>query len=82
MEQHSHLIDVNEGAWKSVRLALIDFIVAETNRLHPGQVVDQEDILAFGEKPLPYFNVKISDFETLAKRRRMKVVRYAEPTGY
>ncbi|MFT4683092.1 MAG: hypothetical protein ACJAU0_002238 [Flavobacteriales bacterium] len=82
MEQQIHLIDVNEGAWKSVRLALIDFIVAETNRLHPGQVVDQEDILAFGEKPLPYFNVKISDFETLAKLRRMKVVRYAEPTGY
>ncbi|MEO0405643.1 MAG: S8 family serine peptidase, partial [Bacteroidota bacterium] len=41
-----------------------------------------EDVLAFGEKPLPYFNAYISDFETLAMLRRMKVVRYVEPMGY
>jgi serine protease len=82
LEDRIHEIDVNAPEWAAVKQALIDFIVAEENLAHPDQPVTAEDILAFGEKPLPYFNVKVGAYETIAKLREMKVVRYAEPMSY
>ncbi len=40
-----HEIDVEQTAWREVRTALIDKIVAETNRLHPGSDYTAEDLL-------------------------------------
>lgn len=77
-----HLIDVKSEKWNGVYRALVEFIVDETNALHPEKPVEAEDIIAFGEKPLPYFNVQIADYSTIAKLRRMNVVRYVEPMGY
>ncbi|MCH2199052.1 MAG: S8 family serine peptidase [Flavobacteriales bacterium] len=82
IENVMHQINVNDEEWMKTRNALIDFIVSETNRLHPESQVKAEDILAFGEKPLPYFNVFVQDYETIAKLRGMEVVRYVEPMGY
>ena len=61
---------------------MIDFIVREENTDREGEKLVAEDLLAFGEKPLPYFNIRIEKYETLAKLRRMDVVRYVEPMGY
>lgn len=77
-----HEIDVESPQWKNVKNGLIGFIVSELNRIYPDKPVAASEILAFGNKGLPYFNIKISDFEVLAKLRRLDVVRYAEPMGY
>ena len=77
-----HEVDVNSPAWASVRQALIDFVVAEENIDREGTPLTAEDLLAFGEKPLPYFNIKITRYETVARLRHMKIVRYVEPMGY
>ena len=82
IENSIHEIDVKAEKWNNVYEALVNFIVDESNKLHPEANYRKEDLLAFGEKPLPYFNVYISDFQTLAKLRRMKVVRYVEPMGF
>ncbi|MEO0898782.1 MAG: S8/S53 family peptidase [Bacteroidota bacterium] len=77
-----HLIDVNNPEWKQVREDLIQFIVEETNKLNPENRVEALDILGFGEQELPFFFVRVYNYEILAKLREMKVVRYAEPSGY
>ena len=77
-----HEIDVHEPEWKVVRDALIDFVVAEEQKLYPDKQIEAEDLLAFGEKQLPYINIKVSSYETIAKLRQFAVVRYAEPMGY
>jgi len=82
IENNIHLVDVKQGEWLAVKEALINYIVNETNRLHPDKLIVAEDILAYGEKGLPYFNIRVYDFEILAALRRMKVVRYVEPTGF
>jgi len=81
LAEHIHEVDVQDPAWRAVREALIDFVVTQTN-LRNGQALAARDLLAFGESPLPYFNIKVWDYELLAQLRRMKVVRYAEPMGY
>ncbi|MEO1416445.1 MAG: S8/S53 family peptidase [Bacteroidota bacterium] len=82
INERIHEIDVNAAEWKAVRQALMQFIVDETNRLHPDKKVGVEDLVVLGEKELPYFAVRLTDYETLAKLREMDVVRYAEPMGY
>lgn len=82
IEELIHEIDVTSPQWNSVKNGLIGFILGEINRLHPEKPVAASEILAFGDKGLPYFNIKLSDFEILAKLRRIAVVRYAEPMGY
>lgn len=82
IDERMHEIDVNDPEWKAVKEALIQFIVEETNRLHPDELVKAEDILAYGEKPLPYFNVLVRDYEVIAQLNRIAQVRYVEPMGY
>ncbi|MEL6844209.1 MAG: S8 family serine peptidase [Bacteroidota bacterium] len=82
LNEHIHEIDFNQGEWKAVRLALLDYIEKEHNRLHPDKPVKGEDLLVFGEKPLPYINVPLYDYELIASLRNMNVVRYLEPMGY
>lgn len=82
LDKKIHQIDVESFEWAATRQALIDFIVDAENARHPDRQLQAEEILAFGKKPLPYFNVKLSDYETIAKLRNMQVVRYVEPMGY
>jgi subtilisin family serine protease len=82
IEELIHEIDVQSPVWRDTKKRLVDFIVAESNRLNPDRSVEAADILAFEDKPLPYFNIKVHDFEILAKLRRISVVRYAEPMGF
>lgn len=82
MENNIHLIDVNSAKWKGVKDALQAHILSEAQRLNPNMRLEKEDLFAFGDKELPYFNVKVWNFEILAQLRRMDNVRYAEPMGY
>ena len=82
IENNIHLIDVNSAKWKGVKDALQAHILSEAQRLNPNMRLEKEDLFAFGDKELPYFNVKVWNFEILAQLRRMDNVRYAEPMGY
>ena len=82
MENNIHLIDVNSAKWKGVKDALQAHVLSEAQRLNPNMRLEKEDLFAFGDKELPYFNVKVWNFEILAQLRRMDNVRYAEPMGY
>lgn len=77
-----HLIDVEKQEWKSVKNALINYIEEETRARYPQLNLSREDLLVFGDKPLPYFNVRIWDYEILANVRNFTVTRYAEPMGF
>lgn len=82
LNENIHLIDVDAPEWKQVKQDLIQFVVDETNRLNPDEQVEALDILGFGDSKLPFFFVRVHNYEILAKLREMRVVRYAEPSGY
>ncbi len=83
LDQRIHEIDVNQGEWKAVREAILDYVEKEYNRLHPSEEpIEGEDLIAFGEKPLPYLNLHLYDYEIIASLRNMNVIRYVEPMGY
>lgn len=82
IESRIHEIDIKAEEWRLTRDALVEFVLNETRKLHPERTWKAEDILAFGEKPLPYLNLWIPDYTTVAKLRGMEVVRYIEPMGY
>ncbi len=82
IDHRMHEINVQDPAWQAVRQAIIQLVVEETNRLHPAAEVKAEDILAFGEKQLPYLNIQVSDYEIIAQLRRIEQIRYVEPMGY
>jgi subtilisin family serine protease len=77
-----HQIDVESVEWKSAKNSLINYVVSETKRKYPELSIETEDLLVFGDKPLPYFNIRIWDYEILANLRNFSVVRYAEPMGF
>jgi len=82
LDQSIHLIDVESGEWKNAKNSLINYVVAETRRKYPEMGLGAEDLLVFGDKPLPYFNIRIWDYEILANLRNFNLVRYAEPMGF
>ncbi|MEM9051029.1 MAG: S8 family serine peptidase [Bacteroidota bacterium] len=82
VDQNIHLVDVETGEWKAIKETLIDYIVSETRKKYPELIKGSEDLLVFGEKILPYFNIRIWDYEILANVRNFEVVRYAEPMGF
>ncbi len=82
LDESIHLIDPNSGSWKVVREAILDFLISEYNRRYTYRTWVSEDILAFGEKPLPYLNLRVWDYEILATLRNFSVTRYCEPMGF
>lgn len=82
VDAHIHLIDVESTKWRSAKNSLINYVVAETQRKYPNLELVAEDLLVFGDKPLPYFNIRIWDYEILANLRNFNLVRYAEPMGF
>jgi len=82
LDQNIHQIDVESGEWKNAKSSLINYVVSETKRKYPELSIEAEDLLVFGDKPLPYFNIRIWDYEILANLRNFSIVRYAEPMGF
>lgn len=82
IDQTIHQVDVESSEWKSAKNSLINYVVSETKRKYPELSIETEDLLVFGDKSLPYFNIRIWDYEILANLRNFSVVRYAEPMGF
>ncbi len=77
-----HEINMRDGEWRALRERLINFVLERNRRLYSDRRWQREDVLAFGEKPLPYVNLRVWDYETLAMLRNFTVTRYCEPMGY
>ena len=77
-----HELDVKSGDWLTVYNALTEYVLESSKRTRNNQSLELKEIMAFGEKPLPYFSVQLYDYETIATLRKMNVVRYVEPMGY
>ena len=77
-----HQVDGKDPQWRAVQNALISFIRQELASKYPEVTITDEVLFPFGEKSLPYINVRIWDYETLARLRNFSVVRYLEPMGY
>jgi subtilisin family serine protease len=82
LDQTIHQVDVESPEWRSAKNALINYVVSQTRLKYPNMTVNAEDLLVFGDKPLPYFNIRIWDYEILANLRNFNLVRYAEPMGF
>lgn len=82
IDQTIHHIDVESSEWRNAKSSLINYVVSETKRKYPELTIETEDLLVFGDKPLPYFNIRIWDYEILANVRNFNLVRYAEPMGF
>jgi len=81
LDANIHQINVKDKEWAEVYDALTKYILKELSSQR-GVEVQKEDVFAFGFKPLPYFNVKLADYEIIAKLRTLKEVRYVEPMSY
>jgi len=77
-----HEVNVKSGQWKAVYDALTRYILENVKKTTQDPLLELKEILAYGEKPLPYFSVYLNDYETIATLRRMNVIRYVEPMGY
>lgn len=78
-----HQIDVQSAEWRSVRDRLVNYIVAETNRLFPGQSFTAQDLLTGTEDGvLPVFDITILHPELVRTLRAMPELRYLEPIDY
>ncbi|AEE48994.1 S8 family peptidase [Haliscomenobacter hydrossis] len=83
LNQRLHEIDIQQKEWKQVREALINYIVAETNRQNPGKTLTAKDLMPFGEESvLPVIDIKVSSLGIIEKLRSLPEVRYVEPMGY
>lgn len=82
LDEAIHEIDVRSGEWQNLRRRLINYVLERYRRLYPDRNWRTEDVVAFGEKPLPYLNLRVWDYETLAHLRNFTVTRYCEPMGF
>ncbi len=83
LRERLHEFDPEQAQWNDARQAVIDFVLTETNRRHPGENYTLEDLLAFTENPnLPIIDLRVFDEEVIAGLRNLPEVRYAEPIGY
>lgn len=76
LKQQIHRINFRQGEWLATRKAIIDFVMQEEG------MDDLKQLIVFEQTALPYLNLRISRYETLAKLRRIAQVRYVEPMGY
>ena len=82
LDQSIHQINIESAEWKNAKNDLINYVVSETKKKYPELSLEAEDLLVFGDKPLPYFNIRVWDYEILANLRNFSLVRYAEPMGF
>jgi hypothetical protein len=82
IEHSIHQVNVQDPAWIAVREGLINYVLERNRILDPSRDWQRSDVIAFGEKPLPYLNLRVWDYETLAHLRNFTVTRYCEPMGF
>ncbi len=76
-----HEIDIQQGEWEAVHDALIDFVVAETNKVSATPVT-AADVVIEDDPDLPIIIFNVTSKEVLTKLVNLENVRYAEPIDY
>lgn len=82
LDQSIHEIDMRSREWQNLRRRIVNYVLERQRRLYPEHDLTREDVIAFGEKPLPYINLRVWDYETIAHLRNFTVSRYCEPMGF
>ena len=83
IKEKMHQINIQDDAWKQVKMEIIDLIVTETNNAFPNENYKAEDLLVFEEELiLPVIDIKLFAPDLITKLRAMPEVRYVEPMGY
>ncbi|MBC6993888.1 S8 family serine peptidase [Neolewinella lacunae] len=77
-----HEIDVNSGAWKSTRDALVADLLAATERLTGNAITEEELFVSPEDGVLPILDIKVLHPGILAEFRTRPEVRYLEPSNY
>jgi hypothetical protein len=80
LENSIYRIRIQQGAWKEVHDALIDFIQSELSQR--GLESEWRAILVEDDPILPIITVKLTDRHVLTALRNLKNVRYLEPLDY
>jgi serine protease len=80
LENTIHRVRIQEGAWKEVHDALIDFILSELAQR--GIDEDWKSILVEDDPVLPIITVRLTDKRVLTALRNLQNVRYLEPLDY
>ena len=80
LENSMYGLNIQQGVWKEVHDALIEFIQRELSQR--GLEVDWRTILVEDDRVLPIITLKISDRHVLTALRNLKNVRYIEPLDY
>jgi len=80
LENTIHQVRVNQGVWKEVHDALIDFIQHELNARGIGE--EWRNILIEDDPVLPILTIRLTDRHVLTALRNIKNVRYLEPLDY
>jgi hypothetical protein len=80
LENTIHRVRIQQGAWKEVHDALIDFILSELTQR--GINEDWESILVEDDPILPIITIRLTDKHVLTALRNLKNVRYLEPLDY
>ncbi|MFK7921714.1 MAG: S8 family serine peptidase [Bacteroidia bacterium] len=74
-------LDLKSEPWQNARAYTIGFILRELNTRYPEKGISEEDILVKEQKLIPLIQLKVYDYETIAKLRKLQTVRYVEPHG-
>ncbi len=77
-----HEIDVRTPEWIAAKELVQNAIIQQTNE-KLGTNYTKEDLLAFPDNAeLPYFYMKVFEFDVVKGVRQMDQIRYFEPAGY
>lgn len=80
LENSIHQVRVQQGVWKEVHDALIDFIQREMSAR--GIEEEWRSILVEDDPILPILTIRLTDRHVLTALRNLKNVRYLEPLDY
>lgn len=82
LDERIHEIDVNTGAWKATRDALVSDLLTATERYTGRPTTEEELFVAPEDGVLPILEIKILHPAVLTAFRRRPEVRYLEPSNY
>lgn len=75
-------LDIQTYDWQYARAYTLGYVLNELKRLSSHGNIEETDILFYEPKYLPILYLKVADYETLAKVRRLPTVRYLEAYGF
>jgi serine protease len=81
ISEEIHKIDIHSEPWQSTHDAIIDFIKMSLKEKNEDTQND-ENLIYEDDAVLPRIVVRLTDYETIAKLRRIENIRYIEPLDF